>query len=168
MWACHGLSDIWRRRRRCRRRLVTRYRRVLPVIAVVYTPAVVPTVAKILLIAPTQHVVEPDNSSTGSVSVADHSAHVTAVQTSPLSTRIAKLDVYTEYLTFYVSAAYAAPEALFYRVRHGFCPVCCLVPNIFLSLCKNSEPVSMKFAAGHHCYEHLNDYISAETGTRTT
>ena len=87
--------------------------------------------------------------------------------TLTLSSRIAKLDVYTEYLTFYVSAAYAAPEALFYRVRHGFCPVCCLVPNIFLSLCKNSEPVSMKFAAGHHCYEHLNDYISAETGTRT-
>ena len=153
MWTCHGLSDIWRRRRRCRRRLVvTRYRRVLPVIAVVYTPAVVPTVAKILLIAPTQHVVEPDNSSTGSISVADHSAHVTAVQTSPwLSAHalwnFAELRLYTEYLTFYVSAAYAAPEKLFYRVRHDFCPVFCDVLNIFLSL--RIDEIRSRSSHGH-------------------
>jgi len=55
----------------------------------VYTPAVVPALAQIPLVAQTLNVVEPDVSSTGTISVAaDHSAHVTAQTSQELSQQL--------------------------------------------------------------------------------
>ena len=52
-------------------------------------------------------------------------------------------------IRFYVSAAYAAAKALcLYVVRPRICPGVSPVPS--LSLCKNTERISMKFAGGDH------------------
>jgi len=51
-----------------------------------------------------------------------------------------------------VTNAYPAPEALcFCRVRPVFCPV----PNIFLSLPKNTKQISMKFTGNNHYLEQI-------------
>ena len=51
---------------------------------------------------------------------------------------------------FYASVASAAPQALcFCLVHRGFCPV----TNIFISLRKNTEKVSIKFAGGNHYHK---------------
>ena len=55
-------------------------------------------------------------------------------------------------------------------VRPDLCSVFRTVPNYFLLLRKNgpTERIWMKFAAGNHCHELINDYILAENGTKTT
>jgi len=56
-----------------------------------------------------------------------------------------------------------------------FCPTRLLLrlsyrAKYFLLLRKNgpTERIWMKFAAGNHCHELINDYILAENGTKTT
>jgi len=51
---------------------------------------------------------------------------------------------------FNVSSTYAATKALcFCFVRRGFCPVL----SVFLSLCKNTDRISMNFAGGNSYHE---------------
>ena len=54
--------------------------------------------------------------------------------------------------SFYAFTVYAALEALRCRlIRRGFHPV----PNRFLSLCKNTEQISMKFTGGNSDHKQL-------------
>jgi len=60
--------------------------------------------------------------------------------------------MYKNYKGFYAFAAYAAPDALcFCHARRGFC----LVPSVFFSIRKNSEPISMKFAGGNQYHQRI-------------